>query len=90
MPQVLGEEEHVPLRYFYHWGTPAVHVSPVPFGAALTCLDDGVRGKDMGQWGCRSAQLSERTVLILLAKCGVYLVGVTQVLSWAVSRHIWC
>lgn len=38
-----GEEEHVPLRYFYHWGTPAVHVSPVLFGAALTCSDDGVQ-----------------------------------------------
>lgn len=24
----------MPLRYFYHWGTPAVHVSPVQFGCA--------------------------------------------------------
>jgi len=51
-----GEEEHVPLRYFYHWGTPAVHVSPVLFGAALTCSDDGVREKDTGVAGLQEVR----------------------------------
>lgn len=34
----IWEEEKVSLRYFYHWGTPAVHISSVQFGVPWICF----------------------------------------------------